>query len=83
MNHGKVDRPCNRSIRRTLELTVQMLEVADEGDRNREDTGCGILYAVLRDAAYKIRALAEKERAAHIRKGWWTEAHQNPKEEEE
>ncbi|SMC18230.1 hypothetical protein SAMN02746041_00486 [Desulfacinum hydrothermale DSM 13146] len=66
-----MDRPCNDSIRKTLALTGQMLEIADEGDRHREDAGCGILYGVLRDAAYKIRLLAEQEREAHRRKGWW------------
>jgi hypothetical protein len=57
-----------------------MLEIADEGDRHREDAGCGILYGVLRDAAYKIRLLAEQEREAHRRKGWWAEC-RNAKEE--
>jgi hypothetical protein len=48
-----------------------MSEIADEGDGAREDVGCGVLYGVLRDSAYKIRKLAEEEREAHIRKGWW------------
>jgi len=47
-----------------------MLILADEGDAVREDAGCGVLYGVLRDAAYKIKQLAENEREAHIRKGW-------------
>jgi hypothetical protein len=50
-----------------------MLILADEGDVVREDVGCGILYAVLRDSAYKIKKLAEAERDAHARKGWWEE----------
>jgi hypothetical protein len=50
-----------------------MLDLADEGDSVREDVGCGILYAVLRDSAYKIKKLAEAERTAHARKGWWEE----------
>ena len=48
-----------------------MLDLADEGDAHREDTGCGVLYAVLRDSAYRIRQMAEAERDAHIKKGWW------------
>jgi hypothetical protein len=48
-----------------------MSEIADEGDSAREDVGCGVLYGMLRDSAYKIRRLAEEEREAHIRKGWW------------
>ncbi len=50
-----------------------MLHLANKGDAEREDVGCGILYGVLRDAGYKIKKLAEKEKEAHIRKGWWKE----------
>jgi len=52
-------------------MTERMLHLAQEGDRVREDVGCGILYAVVRDSAYKIRRLAEAERDAHVKKGWW------------
>lgn len=48
-----------------------MLEVADQGDAVREDTGCGVLYGVVRDSAYRIKKLAEAEKEAHIKKGWW------------
>lgn len=64
---------CNEILRRTLALTDAMSKIADEGDSAREDVGCGVLYGVLRDSAYKIRRLAEEEREAHIRKGWWEE----------
>jgi len=62
---------CDQSIKKTLELAEKMIEIADEGDRVREDTGCGVLYGVLRDSAFKIRKLAEAEKDAHIKKGWW------------
>jgi hypothetical protein len=48
-----------------------MLALADRGDAEREDVGCGILYGILRDAAYKIRKAAEAERQNHMEKGWW------------
>jgi hypothetical protein len=48
-----------------------MLKLADEGDAVREDVGCGVLYGVLRDAAYRIKKLAEAERAAHLKKDGW------------
>jgi hypothetical protein len=48
-----------------------MLDLADQGDVDREDNGCGILYGVLRDSAYKLKKLAEEEKHNHIRKGWW------------
>ena len=64
-------RPCDESIKSTLVLMEKMLELADEGDHVREDNGCGVLYSVMRDSAYKIRQLAEAEREVHIKKGWW------------
>jgi hypothetical protein len=56
---------------KTLELVERMTEIADEGDKGREDIGCGVLYGVVRDSAYKIKKLAEEEREAHEKKGWW------------
>lgn len=64
-------RPCDMSIRKTLDLAEEMIKLADEGDSVREDDGCGVLYGVLRDSAFRIRKLAEDERSAHIKKGWW------------
>jgi len=62
---------CDESIRKTLILVNKMLALAEEGDANREDTNCGVLFGVIRDSAYKIRQLAEAEREAHIKKGWF------------
>lgn len=64
-------KPCDESIKKTLKLVEDMLVLADEGDAVREDTGCGVLYGVVRDSAYKIKKLAEAERDTHINKGWW------------
>ena len=64
-------RACNDNIMRTLELADDMIRLADKGDVEREDIGCGILYGILRDSAYKLKQLAEKERTAHMEKGWW------------
>jgi hypothetical protein len=66
-------RHCNHNIRRTLNLVDEMIRVADKGDIEREDNGCGILYGVLRDSAYKVKKLAEQEKEKHIEKGWWIE----------
>ncbi len=66
-------RPCDRNIQSTLDLVEDMMKIADKGDIDREDTGCGILYGVLRDSAYKVKKLAEKEKEKHIKKGWWKE----------
>ena len=66
-------RRCNHNIRKTLNLVDEMIRVADKGDIDREDNGCGILYGVLRDSAYKVKKLAEQEKEKHILKGWWIE----------
>ncbi len=66
-------RPCDDLLLQTLELVARMIEIADEGDLAREDAGCGVLYGVLRDSAFKIKKLAEDEKEAHRRKGWWQE----------
>ncbi|PXF55025.1 MAG: hypothetical protein C4B58_15420 [Deltaproteobacteria bacterium] len=66
-------KPCDENIKKTLKLAEEMLGLADKGDAVREDAGCGVLYGVLRDSGYKIRKLAETEKEAHIKKGWWKE----------
>ena len=64
-------KPCNLHIKTTLRLVEEMIRLADQGDVDREDNGCGILYGVLRDSAYKLKKLAEEEKRNHINKGWW------------
>ncbi len=61
-------RPSDVVLLKTLELADRMNEIADEGDGVREDSGCGVLYGVLRDSAYKIKRLAEQEREIHARR---------------
>ena len=70
-------KPCNLHIIKTLKLVEEMMDLADQGDADREDNGCGILYGVLRDSAYKLQKLAEEERKNHITKGWWHEEQQS------
>ncbi|MBW2615893.1 MAG: hypothetical protein JRD02_06940 [Deltaproteobacteria bacterium] len=62
---------CDETIRETLDLVDNMLDLADRGDAVREDNGCGVLYGVLRDSAFRIKQLAETEKEAHVKKGWW------------
>lgn len=66
-------RSCNRSLIKTLELVDDMIRLADEGDANREDSACGILFGVMRDAAFTLKRMAEEEKTAHEKKGWWNE----------
>jgi hypothetical protein len=61
-------RPCDANIEKTIQLTDEMIQLANSGDAAREDTGCGILYGVVRDAAYKIKKLAETEKYNHSKR---------------
>jgi hypothetical protein len=62
---------CDKNLKEILNISSKMIALAFKGDAEREDTGCGILYGVLLDSAYKIQKLAEKEKETHIKKGWW------------
>jgi len=48
-----------------------MMVLADLGDHNRQDRSCGVLYGMLRDAAYKLRRMAQEEREMHRKNGIW------------
>jgi hypothetical protein len=60
---------CDQNILETLELVEVMVKLANTGDIEREDSGCGVLYGVMLDSAFKIKKLAEAERDKHVRKG--------------
>jgi hypothetical protein len=63
-------KPCDKNIESTLQITAKMIKLAELGNAQREDTGCGILYGVLLDSAYKLKRLAEKEKGDHLNKDW-------------
>ena len=56
----------DQCLKKTLELAERMLRLADHGDAVRNDPGCGVVYGMLRDSAYKLKQLAEAERRAHL-----------------
>ena len=61
----------NENLRRVGRLTQEMLALADEGDEQRDDPSCGILYGILRDMAYRLRQLVDQECERHTRGGKW------------
>ena len=63
--------PFNENLTRLVRMTREMLALADEGDRDRNDDSCGILYGILRDTGYRLRKLAEEECEKHKHKGKW------------
>jgi hypothetical protein len=70
--------PFNQNLIRTIRLTREMLALADEGDRDRDDDSCGVVYGILRDAAYHIRKLAEQECEKHKSAGKWDVDERSP-----
>ncbi len=64
-------KPYNQNIKRVIELSRQLMFLADKGDLQRMDSGCGVLFGVVRDCAYKMREEAEVEKQKHIRRGDW------------
>lgn len=55
-------------------MTNEMLALADEGDRDRNDDSCGIIYGILRDSAYQLRKLANQECHKHKDGGKWDDS---------
>lgn len=66
---------CDQNLQKTLELTNEMIKLANQGDIDREDVGCGILYGIVRDSGYKIRKLVLEEMEKHKAKRLWEEKH--------
>lgn len=56
-----MDPKTEQHMLRLLHLTREMLLLADRGDEEMTDDSCGILFGIVRDAAYRLRALAEAE----------------------
>jgi hypothetical protein len=55
----------DENLKDLIVLCGQMLELADRGDAERTDTGCGVIYGTLRDTAYKVRRMAKNELQKH------------------
>lgn len=61
----------NENLKKVLEVTNEMFQVAEQGDEDRNDDSCGVLYGVVRDSAYKIKKMAEEEILKHKDKNKW------------
>lgn len=66
-----LNKKCDKNIARTIDLANEMIKLAQSGYEQREDPGCGVLYGILLDSGYRLLDLAQKEKDAHIQKGWW------------
>ena len=63
-----MSKTADQCLKKTMQLAERMLRLADHGDAVRNDPGCGVVYGMLRDSAYKLKQLAEAEQAAHLQK---------------
>ena len=61
----------NSNIVRSLDLAKNMIMLATQGEADSRDDGCMVLYGVVRDCAYKIQSVAERERLIHQSSGQW------------
>ena len=57
---GKM-KDCDKHIKKALDLSGELILLADAGDDVREDVGCGVLFGTVRDCAYKIQTLSRQE----------------------
>lgn len=58
----------DENLRLIQELVEEMINLAEKGEADRDDVGCGILYGILLDSAYRLKKLADDEVVAHGRK---------------
>jgi hypothetical protein len=65
--------PSKEHILKALNITREMILLAEEGEANAVDDGCWILFCEIRDCAYRIRTQAEREQMAHKKEGTWEE----------
>lgn len=58
-------------VRQTLEMVRKMIILADKGEMGCCDYSSTVLFGVVRDCAYKIKARAEEERERLRMLGDW------------
>ena len=49
---------CDKYIINALNIAQELIALADQGDAERTDVGCGVLFGTLRDCAYNIKIQA-------------------------
>jgi len=55
----------DQNLYNVIRISFEMLEIAARGDEFRMDSRCGAVFGKLRDAAYRVRSLAEEELSRH------------------
>jgi len=68
---GPMSDLCNGYIKRVIEMADELTGLADDGEAASRDDSCAVLYGIVRDCAYKMRARAESEKERHVSLGLW------------
>jgi len=58
-------KPCDLHLQESLELAERMIALSFQGDQDREDNGCGIIYGMMRDAGFRLKHLVTREIESH------------------
>jgi hypothetical protein len=61
----------NELLLRAVDAADQLCILADEGEGSSQDDGCCVLFAIVRDCAYRIRNRARSEIGLHRLTGRW------------
>jgi len=64
-------KPCDHHLRQVILLAERMIKLADVGDDDREDTGCGILFGMLRDSGYNTAFEGKWHVAPYLPTSWY------------
>lgn len=54
-------------LKKTLDISRDMLDLANNGEAESTDAGCSVLFGIVRDCSFKIKTRVEEELAIHSR----------------
>lgn len=63
-----MNKPCDLHLQESLKLADRLIALSFQGDQDREDSGCGIIYGVMRDAGFRLKHLVTREIESHRQK---------------
>ena len=61
-------KPCDLHLQESLKLAERLIDLSFQGDQDREDNGCGIIYGMMRDAGFRLKHLVNREIENHRQK---------------
>ncbi len=60
---------CNLNLQKLIDLSKELIALSEDGDMDRDDTSCGVLYGLARDYGNRLLREANEEYEKHIAKG--------------